>query len=312
MLKAEDDPVQESIEHRYFAYGLNIISDVDLPGICEGINDDAAEVNIRVARPFEGSGPSDVHDGGDYLALQHAQSVRFRVANGTSILFLPPEESRPEMGGYMIRSLAVGLAMALLLRQRGHFVLHACVVAREGEAIGFVGDSGFGKSTLAEFFFQQGYSVLCDDVAALTISDNGVWALPGNPVIKLRPGSEGIIADRASMDRQLDGRLHVAKPFDHDGRPVPLKKLYLLQNAYPGLSIEDVPPSQRMIELIRNVHGAHILTRPDYQAQLLHQANQLAQQVPISLLRRPKGLDKLPLILEAVEQDLAQLTSTAS
>ena len=46
---------------------------------------------------------------------------------------------------------------------RGLFVLHASSVNMNGSAIAFSGFKGYGKSTTAMAFYNQGYSVVADD-----------------------------------------------------------------------------------------------------------------------------------------------------
>src|SRR5437867_2488108 len=49
------------------------------------------------------------------------------------------------------------------------------------------GTSHFGKSSLAASFLEAGYQVLTDDLLMIEATDNGVFAYPGPPRIKLYP-----------------------------------------------------------------------------------------------------------------------------
>ena len=76
------------------------------------------------------------------------------------MIFCPSKSVSDDMANFHDgrRWLRVQLFL-LLLRQRGLLTLHASVIRSKGkDYIGFVGDSGYGKSTLAEYFSQQGYN----------------------------------------------------------------------------------------------------------------------------------------------------------
>jgi len=209
-----------------------------------------------------------------------------------------------------MQSLATGFAFALLLRQRGYLVLHASLLSRGSRAIGFIGNSGYGKSTLAEYFSQHGYQVLSDDIGALRLKGKGVIAVPGYPMVKLRrPAAEWLLGQDTSAIDMLDGRKYVSKSFDNHAS-VQIDRLYLLKETFDD-STEVVPLSdqQLILSLIQHTHGNHILTREDYQSRLLNQCSEVAQKVPVMLLRREKGLDRLQDVFKAVEANLPELSS---
>src|SRR5206468_5249103 len=58
----------------------------------------------------------------------------------------------------------LGQALSFALVKSGFEPLHATVLVIDGEAVAFLGESGFGKSTLAACFLGAGYQVLTDDL----------------------------------------------------------------------------------------------------------------------------------------------------
>jgi hypothetical protein len=67
-----------------------------------------------------------------------------------------------------------------MLARAGRVVLHACALARDGEALVFMGHSGAGKSTMAALGEGAGARVLSDDRTILAPSASGIeaWGTP--------------------------------------------------------------------------------------------------------------------------------------
>jgi ABC-type glutathione transport system ATPase component len=69
----------------------------------------------------------------------------FLVRGGREIMI----DAVPGVDARTLRLSLLGPALALVLHQRGRFVLHASTVAVAGSAIAFLGEKGWGKSTIA-------------------------------------------------------------------------------------------------------------------------------------------------------------------
>jgi len=152
--------------------------------------------------------------------------------------------------------------------------------------------------------------VLTDDVAAIDISDNNdmVKVLVGHPLVKLRGDSASWLFGRDQPARSsLDGRVHLTKdPIMEES--FSLDKLYLMENKFSSeVGLSPVSSRQTVMELTSHTHGAHLLTRKDYQMRLLDQCSAVADSTPICRIHRRKGLDHLPKLLDVVEEDLSAL-----
>ena len=66
-----------------------------------------------------------------------------------------------------------------LFVKAGFEPLHGAAIEHEGQAIAFLGESGFGKSTLAGSFIAAGGRLLTDDLLLLRPSDGKLIAYPG-------------------------------------------------------------------------------------------------------------------------------------
>lgn len=229
---------------------------------------------------------------------------RLLVKQGKHIIVEPS----PDAIEGAVRSLILGPLFAILLRQRGMLVLHASGVAGSNGVIAFIGNSGWGKSTLANAFCNQGYSLITDDVMAIQMNENIPIALPAYPEVKLLPDA----ADALGYDFDTLTPIFSAAEKRHNhidcflpNVPLQLRKIYVLENISREAH-EIVPLSSQaaVIELIRHTRSTNVLTDASIVSTHLHQCTQLIQSIPVCLLKRQRSLDKLPELLELIEADM--------
>ena len=317
----------------YRAYLLRVQSDVQLPApseeggepdirICRrplSVRDMAGEQVLHAAdrdETFE-SNQGDIITGGIYDELY------FVVQHGQSILY----DLRKTLPNGSLQSYLFGVLMATLLRQRGFLVLHACSVARDGKAVAFAGESGWGKSTLAEYFCQRGYTLLTDDVLALdarrgdTASDSeytssaGPHVIPGYPQIRLRAeAGRHLRSDFDDLPVVNDENLkRYTTPATFPIQPVPLRQLYLLDPGYTKETcVEPVEKRNALLRLINHTRATNLVKAPAFQTRLLKQCERVVHQVPTQRLHRARDLDRLDEIFHLVEDDLARQESPSA
>ena len=141
-------------------------------------------------------------------------------------------EPEPDADLDYIQAIISGELMSAVLRQRGLLTLHGSCVANADGAIGFIGHSGWGKSTLSMQFVQHGYRLLCDDVLAVDFREGAPMVIPGYPQVKLRQdAAERYVGEFEALPAAhtlTDKRLYACAD-NFQSHPVPLRKLYLLE-----------------------------------------------------------------------------------
>lgn len=85
---------------------------------------------------------------------------------------------------------------------RGLEVLHASAVAADGRAIGFLGRSGAGKTSVALAMRRLGASFLADDVLAVERRGDRLIAHPGSPAAAVDRAEAERLRDRGRLDRK--------------------------------------------------------------------------------------------------------------
>ena len=296
--------------HFYHAYGISLGSALLLPELAAGA-ECVPDVVVSYRRT---SDPPANLESADHCAwtvpnglCMFWQGVGIIAVLGGKEIVLDPA---PEVEESRLRLFILGAAMAVLLHQRGLLVLHASAVAVSGKAAVFLGDKGWGKSTLAAALAMRGHTVVSDDVVALDKDEAGrPLLLPAFPQIKLWPRSvEALGGDPEQLPRlsTLFDKRHYDVSAQFAEVPMPLGRIFLL-GVGDSVKVQVVRVQDALLELIRHSYsarfGAHLLCGQEGARHLL-QCSALARRVPVSRLERPAGLELLPAVARVVEEAL--------
>lgn len=298
--------------YRYKAYGLKIASEIAIPELPSGRFDEA-DVVIRygeVEKPvfdspdqhFRAQRTSDGH----VYYIQDAGGVHVREGKRITVDPLSGSEDR----GF--RFLVSGIALGLLLHQRGFVTLHASAVAIRGQVVGFIGQKGIGKSTTAAAFHAHNYSVVTDDLLVLDAVDGRIMAHPGFPHLKLHPESIkrslGKDPDRVPKIDPMGAKRSYDAKTGFSERALPLRCLYALDYESEGNGVE-LPFSREMkggnacMELIRHSYVPRLLPEEAMSRRHLERCAAVGRAVPMRRLYRKKSLESLSELVSYVEQE---------
>ncbi|MFZ4522027.1 MAG: hypothetical protein ACOYNC_09990 [Bacteroidales bacterium] len=204
-------------------------------------------------------------------------------------------------------------AIAVLLHQRGKFIVHGSSVMKSGHAIIFSGSSGSGKSTIASAFATHKDALfISDDISAISIDSNGMpVVLPGYPLMKLWRDSSDILGlewDQERLIREKVNKMMVNISDRFVQHPVPLRQFYLLsyKNAGPAV-ITEVNGYKKMELLTGKIFRKNYLTKGDTGTMdLFTEATKILPQIRICTLQRMHGITHLSETIEMIEEDMHQ------
>ena len=254
-----------------------------------------------------------LRDGTDYL--RWSRLSEFLVSpDGRSIGFRLLERASPES----FQTYLVSQTLSFALLKQGIEPLHATVAVLDGHAVAFLGDCGYGKSSLGAAFVRSGHQLLTDDVL-VTSRETGrqelVLAHPGPARLKLFPKIAARVLGRHRAGARLNpGTRKLILPLaerEHCATAVPLKAIYILQPPAPAhrrprqVAIRPFSRRQACLKLIANTFNT-IITDPARLARLLDRAAELARLVPVKSLSYPRRFSHLPTVLAAIRKDLAR------
>jgi hypothetical protein len=291
---------------RYRVYGLELDSALDLGPLPPGDPARDLDVTIRIGRVEPvAQGPNGefrwYERDGETLRLDLLPAGRFRVTGGREIVV---DEAVPASAALRWRLL--GLASGALLHQRGALPIHATVVEMGSGGVGFAGQAGAGKSTLAGFLHQRGHPLLIDDISVPFIVGDKIELESGNGVFRLwRNSAESLgIAGGEAVDPRLE-KYEFPTPLRGTGR-IPLRALVEL---FVGdrVAIEPLPPAERLALCWRHTYMRDFLFDPAAVARNFRQCGEVAHRVPMFRLMRPAGFEHMDEIMGLIEREIAAL-----
>jgi len=287
----------------YVAYGLGIRSELPLPQL--GTTEERPDVFVRLGKGNRQTKATDsskcaLWQVGAEINLAWTTVGRFRIRAGREIIIEPHAGVEQDI----LRTLLLGPALAALLHQRGALILHGSAVALGGSAIGFLGQSGAGKSTTAATLHARGHPVVADDAIAIRFVAGAPLVSPAYPQINLWPDSAASLAQDVSEFPRLYSRVEkraisVSAGVSRD--PLPLHVLYILGSG-PQFAIERLRPQEALVELLRYSYGARLVHG---NAMRLHfeQCTNLVRTTSIRHLTVRRALSELHLLAQLVERD---------
>jgi hypothetical protein len=226
----------------------------------------------------------------------------FRVINGKEII-INPDVSFNEI---FLRSLILGQGMAVILHQRGHLLLHASAVNIEGGAVVFLGECGYGKSTITVALNKRGYPLISDDVTVVNLEiKNEPVLIPSFSRIKLNNDIikhiNGPYGSFTQIHLDFEKHSFPAKNFfPYDS--LPIKIIYILEKSQKN-EIQPLKSQEKLINLIKNTYTQNILEY-DEKANNLFECENLIKNVLIKRLNVFHSLEKLEELVSIVENDV--------
>ncbi len=309
--------------HRYHVYGIVVVSDtpLDLPE-CSGSGLGAVEYRSAPAAAFLGAaacatfepGPDAWHryaslpDGTTYVRWETVGEFLVS-ADGRSIVCRSVEGSTSE--SFQVYMLGQALSFALV--KQGFEPLHAAVVVVDDHAVAFLGQSGFGKSSLAACFLEAGHRLLTDDLLLVQHTHDRVLAHPGPSRIKLFAKTAGRFLGEAAQRFPMNGSTskHVLRIEDDRRSAVAaeLTAIYSLAAPRDACRMDRVisgPLARRdaFVELVKATFNRRVAS-PERLARQFDAMTRLANRVPVRSLGYPRTIDRLQEVRDVVLADLA-------
>lgn len=286
--------------HLYTAYGLGISSEFVFPEL--ELAEKAQDVVIRSGK-LSSSVRGAIHEETSFLGEIPGVGT-FLIREGEEII-VDPASGADEA---LLRTNILGPALAVLLRQRGLFVLHASSIVGYGGVVAFLGGSGWGKSTLVDTLYSRGYSIIADDITAIHVgTDSPFLVAPAYPSIKLWPDAAEHLGyageELPVLHPQTKKRIHYV-PRGFPRTSLPLRRMHVLALGTRNES-EPLSPQAAFVELVRHSRAVGLLKSPASIQMHFQQCARLVKEVPIRRLTRQASLSGLAEVVQLVEEDLA-------
>jgi len=245
-------------------------------------------------------------NGGDEYLYIFARSATFHISSEGLISCFLREGSTMQM----LRHLLLNQIIPRYLATIGRLILHASAVTLEsGKSVAFLGNSGFGKSTLVSSFHRHGAQLINDDCILLSCSEEGVTVIGGLVGIRLFPDSVNAVFNEAAgftnytpyTDKQqlfLKEEAGSAQP-----EPCVLDALFLLNDpkaepegkeAVDEVCIEPVSGSEAMMAMIYSAFSLDPSDKKMIAGNFRNVGQALGEQLGLYSLKYPRVHERLP------------------
>ena len=255
----------------------------------------------------------------DYLFVFPGRT-KFLITTGGEISCLMHADSEMQI----LRHLLLNQIIPRYLATKGHLVLHAsAVILENGHSVAFLGNSGYGKSTLVSSFHRNGAWLIDDDCILLEPSGSGVKAIGGFPGIRLFPDSVNAVFNEGAgfthYTPYSDKQQMMLRSDSESGSMVPreLDALFLLfdpshEDLGDEVLIEPASGSKAMLATIFSAFSLDPSDRTLITRDFVNIGQTISDHLNVFSLRYPRDHDRLPEVRKAVSDWVEGGTRTKS
>lgn len=289
---------------QYKAYGIVIQSHLKLPELNPSHGKPDLLINfgeVNFSETNHNINGTRFEISSDIIKLSWSEVGSFKLIEGQEIII----DLEEDVSENIIREVLLGPVFAVLLHQRGNLVLHSSAVSMGNNAIAFLGDAGFGKSTISMAMYNRGYSIITDDVLAINLDDTGApVTYPSFPVIKLESSeltNEKYNIKILSKDKEQEKNfIYIGRDFSTS--PIPVKILYILKRSNQ-VGIETIETQNALKELLKHSYCLKLFQNEEKAINLFQCAN-IIENIKVKVLNIGNSLEKLPEVVDMVEKDV--------
>jgi hypothetical protein len=318
----------------YRLFGLNVHSDVALPGVQSRTwlpQENAAPVYVRL-RDYNSQGIATAAEQGilvfesktneAWLRIEYFPSARFyRFRYSYGITFDISSDGENVRGSWLaeisledVLTYLLGPIFGFILRLRGFTALHASAAVINGHAVAFVGGGGAGKSTIVGALARAGHRILSDDIAVLEEASGTFRIKPSYPHIRLWPDSVSILFgteyalpklvpscdwwDKRFLDLERDGF------YFHD-EALPVRFTYILEPRSQNVQIaraDLIPSIEAFPRLVANTSVNYALSS-DMRRREFHALGRFVEKIIIKRLVLGTSPECFEMLGSFLEQD---------
>ena len=323
--------------YSYLAYGLEITSNVVIPGFSRNTEPSAFQdlsLNVssdlppwflaseRIAPVVHYSQPAVPGvDSPAYSLTAWGADRLFEFAYSDGGRFAIDAEARrvwaqcPPLGIDDVGVYLRGPIMGFVLRRRGVTALHASAVAIAGKSVVLCGPSESGKSTTAAALALRGVPVLSDDITALRELNGTYYTESGYPRVCLWPdAAENLLGSADSLPRLTPTWEKRFLPLDgsqatFEANRLPIAAVYLLaprDAEAHAPRIEEISVRQALLELVQNTYMNWLLDR-ERRAAEFDVLTKLLMEVPVRRIVPHADHHRIGELCELIRHDAGQI-----
>lgn len=284
----------------YRIYGLNVESDFELLEALE--IEKPSEIQVTIAQeniekkytePMEIEyemelGYGFVHHEERWTCARFRGLAVFIVSGGNKIGYHLYE-------GYdkiRVNELIMDYCLGILLYQKNMLMIHGSGVYYKGKALIISGESGAGKSSLADEMLNRGYKLMADDIVAVNQELADTYAYPAFPMRKLcldavvRKGlDKSKLISIPDPEREKYG---IILDEEYYPQKAPLGAMVIIRKGdVENPVLEEVVGADKLKYFTASFIRKELFNKVSYLNETLMKAVKVANDLPIYVLTRP-------------------------
>jgi len=296
------------MKYNYRAFGLQILSEIEFSNLPAEEEQSGAQVSIMLGtlpEALPGLPPTRRYFQADRgKLLVRIQGVgRILVEDGQRVTFEP----QAGVDSVNMRLALTNLGLSAILHQRGCLALHASAVATPTGAVLFCGNRRAGKSTVAAGLHKRGWPLVCDDKAALYLSEGKITVIPSFPELRLwRDAMEQLDIASARIERMPDSdKFNLGIENGFQNTPLPLRAIYLLKpTATQAIKLRPLNGMDKFQTIKQHTYTNQFLKDLGLLPAHFSLASAIAAQIPICEVTRPTDSNQLDGLVTLMDSEL--------
>lgn len=301
--------------YKYLAYGIPIISSVELPAFIEYSD----EINTKPIYVSQGKTPETLQEPAleekpfsifneDELLYAVPNVARYYIRNGEEVIIESLEGDWSEILLFFYSN-----CMAAALFQRNLIPFHVSgVFVNESKVLLFAAPSRTGKSTTSVMLQQKGYAPFTDDTAVLSVEGGKCFAQASYPMIRLWQNS---IAQQSVLEEKNKQSIRADIEIDKFGfafhqqfvtGKVEVVGIVFLDAEGVEIKIEQLKVKSAIECLGNNIYRKQWLNGMKKQVLQFKQLTSIVNAVPSWKAIRPKTQATFESFADAIEQQIIE------
>ncbi|WP_158666581.1 hypothetical protein [Salinibacter altiplanensis] len=291
----------------YRIYGLNIKSEISLPEVkhSQFKEPDVSIFYGKIEEPFEYGDKNYVMESENRGDKYYMKNIGGFVSRKGEEIKIDPEEGAEEKG---FRFLILGLAMGLILDQRGTVTFHASAVDLGKKSVAFAGPKGAGKSTAAAAFHAAGYPIITDDLLPVHLGDGKAYSIQGFPHLKLNPTSEEIFKKEefsrvSSINPKSSKNLYSPAKYSSK-RKIHLKAIYILdfQDDIEKCKSKKLVGIDSLKNILNSLYSFQM--KKEVSKKVSKKCIKIINKLDVKKIKRPKNMESIGKIVKYVAENV--------
>ncbi len=196
-----------------------------------------------------------------------------------------------------------------LLSHQGQLIIHASCIQIGDSVIAFCGESGWGKSTLAAYFYTQGYKLITDDCLLLETKDATMTGIPNYLGLRLLSDSLSLLPESRTETTEVchyASKKRVTVSGNNQIQAIPISAIFFLnepyqQDTHSSIAVQHIPGATALIELIKHCFPLDITDVKRTGTQLTSLAELIKNsKTRFYHLEYPRTMESLPNVLKTI------------